>query len=522
MALQRGSTGDDVKALQQQLNAAGYNLDVDGSYGPKTQAAVKDYQTKNGLQVDGIVGSQTSVSLAGLTPKSSGGSSGGSSGAKSSGYVPLDTSGRDYATEYGMSDADKQRIADLGAAYKASSDPATKEALHSAAEAIRNSYGYSGGADGSMGTPIETPASLAQKQAQQQLNALIQEYKNLYSQQNNAYAEALAEQQRAKQAAVDKAVGSLNTQKQTTNTAYADMFRQLYLDKMKNQKNIDQRLAAAGQTGGQAESTLLGLQTGYEDALREGGVSKQAALSQLDQAITDAQLTGDISAAEDAAAMAQKQADNYAGVLQDLINRADNIAQQEAAQNATNRNYAYQTAMAMLQNGNMASDELLDAAGISKSDAATIVASAVAQKVAKSSGSGGSSKVTKEQAQIAYNAIAGGQDTAENRAILERWYGVPYETFVATYGDPAPTVENSLINTGNNVPGGADQYMGYGGAADPTSLSFSQDEGIFTWNGRNYNNLVDLANAIDAANLSDAQKQILQRKFKTYGFEISF
>ena len=67
MALQRGSTGDDVKALQQQLNAAGYNLDADGVFGAKTQAAVKDYQTKNGLSVDGIVGSQTNAALAGLT-----------------------------------------------------------------------------------------------------------------------------------------------------------------------------------------------------------------------------------------------------------------------------------------------------------------------------------------------------------------------------------------------------------------------------------------------------------------------
>lgn len=456
MALQRGSTGDDVKALQQQLNAAGYNLDVDGSYGPKTQAAVKDYQTKQGLQVDGIVGSQTSASLAGLTPKSSGGSSGGSSGAKSSGYVPLDTSGRDYATEYGMSDADKQRIADLGTAYKNATDPATKEALHSAAEAIRNSYGYSGGADGSMGTPIETPASLAQKQAQAELNALISEYKNLYSQQNNAYAEALAEQQRAKQAAVDKAVGSLNTQKQTTDTAYADMFRQLYLDKMKNQKNIDQRLAAAGQTGGQAESTLLGLQTGYEDALREGGVSKQTALNQLDQAITDAQLTGDISAAEDAAAMAQKQADNYASVLQDLINRADNIAQQEASQNATNRNYAYQTAMAMLQNGNMASDELLDAAGISKADAATIVASAAAQKAAKTSQEKAKT-YTENQANVAYNAIVNGQDTAENRAILEGYYGMPWSDIAAAYGLSSKPGTVGAFN-GSNVQVDMDEY----------------------------------------------------------------
>lgn len=48
-----------MKKLQQKLNSAGYNLSVDGKFGSKTQAAVKDYQKKNGLSVDGIVGKNT-------------------------------------------------------------------------------------------------------------------------------------------------------------------------------------------------------------------------------------------------------------------------------------------------------------------------------------------------------------------------------------------------------------------------------------------------------------------------------
>lgn len=61
--LKYGSKGDEVKELQTALNNNGYNLDVDGSYGSKTQAAVKDYQTKNNLKVDGVVGNQTWGSL---------------------------------------------------------------------------------------------------------------------------------------------------------------------------------------------------------------------------------------------------------------------------------------------------------------------------------------------------------------------------------------------------------------------------------------------------------------------------
>lgn len=63
--LEYGSKGDDVKKLQETLNSKGYSLDVDGSYGPKTQAAVKDYQSKNNLSVDGVTGNQTWTSLLG-------------------------------------------------------------------------------------------------------------------------------------------------------------------------------------------------------------------------------------------------------------------------------------------------------------------------------------------------------------------------------------------------------------------------------------------------------------------------
>ena len=58
-----GSTGSSVSALQEKLNANGYDLEVDGEFGPATQKAVKDYQKKKGLQVDGIAGAETWGSL---------------------------------------------------------------------------------------------------------------------------------------------------------------------------------------------------------------------------------------------------------------------------------------------------------------------------------------------------------------------------------------------------------------------------------------------------------------------------
>lgn len=52
--LQKGSTGDPVRFIQQQLN-----LKVDGIFGEKTHDAVEALQAKHGLKVDGIVGPKT-------------------------------------------------------------------------------------------------------------------------------------------------------------------------------------------------------------------------------------------------------------------------------------------------------------------------------------------------------------------------------------------------------------------------------------------------------------------------------
>lgn len=60
--LRKGSEGEQVKALQRMLYALGYDLGenpIDGKFGSKTDAAVRAYQKKNGLTVDGVVGQNT-------------------------------------------------------------------------------------------------------------------------------------------------------------------------------------------------------------------------------------------------------------------------------------------------------------------------------------------------------------------------------------------------------------------------------------------------------------------------------
>lgn len=55
-----GSRGEEVKTIQTKLKRWGYyNGNIDGIYGSQTLAAVKWFQSKNGLQVDGIAGTKT-------------------------------------------------------------------------------------------------------------------------------------------------------------------------------------------------------------------------------------------------------------------------------------------------------------------------------------------------------------------------------------------------------------------------------------------------------------------------------
>jgi peptidoglycan hydrolase-like protein with peptidoglycan-binding domain len=58
--LRDGSEGVAVRGLQRRLIGAGFAVDeVDGHFGPQTEAAVRAFQERSELEVDGVVGPQT-------------------------------------------------------------------------------------------------------------------------------------------------------------------------------------------------------------------------------------------------------------------------------------------------------------------------------------------------------------------------------------------------------------------------------------------------------------------------------
>lgn len=61
--LEKGDHGEDVKALQRKLGAVGFTLAEDGIFGEKTDAAIRTFQKRSNLVVDGLAGNQTIAKL---------------------------------------------------------------------------------------------------------------------------------------------------------------------------------------------------------------------------------------------------------------------------------------------------------------------------------------------------------------------------------------------------------------------------------------------------------------------------
>ena len=173
-------------------------------------------------------------------------------------------------------------------------------------------------------------------------NGLYQDYMDKVG---SYYDDIQAQQQAAQQAAVDQAVNQLTGQKTGIEQSYDDLYRQLYLDRRRAEKNLPQQMAAMGITGGLAEGTALGIQTDYTDALRQGEIEKLATLNNIDQAITDAQLTGDIGIAQQAAQLAMDKLATYGSLIsqmQDQQNWANNFAWQQQQADIANDQWQQQ------------------------------------------------------------------------------------------------------------------------------------------------------------------------------------
>ena len=226
-----------------------------------------------------------------------GGSGGSSSGGGSSGsgtYTPLGSHNDQTIKDTSVEDsAQMAAIKKRYAEAQARGDTAAMKSAHADAEALRAQYGYSGGSDGSdyIGKGYVSGNVLG-KQMSNQLNSGFDAYKK--------YMEDAAAQQQAALKA-DSAVASLNGQKydimkQTeANNAAAE---KAYMQSIKPGGSNAETLAANGLlTSGLTESSQISAGNAYQNALNSNATTQTETLAKIEQAITQAQLTGDIEAA---------------------------------------------------------------------------------------------------------------------------------------------------------------------------------------------------------------------------------
>ena len=276
-----------------------------------------------------------------------------------------------------------------------------------------------------------------------------QEQQTLYEKQ--LAAEQLAAQRAATEAAVQKAVNDLEGQKENVERQYADLFRQLYVDKMRSRKNLDQRLAAQGVTGGAAESTVLGYDSAYEDALRQGEQGRIAVRSELDRAITDTRLAGDAETAKAAAESAKALSEQYAASIKELAARREaeearkeanaredalraeryereDALRQEAyeRENAAAARTAAQTLVQRyLSAGRMPPEELLRLAGMDAATAQGLLAIRAEEEEREQTQAEANKKPALTAAQV-NAALKNGIRTDAVREAYEYYYGAPY------------------------------------------------------------------------------------------------
>ena len=160
-----GSRGDEVTQIQTKLKRWGYyNGNIDGIYGSQTQEAVRYFQRKNGLTVDGIAGPKTLAAM-GITSSSSSSSSSNTSNVNLlARLIYGEARGEPYAGQVAVGAVVMNRV-------KSSSFP------NSISGVIYQSGAFDAVSDGQINL---TPDATAKKAAQDAINGWDPSYGAIY------------------------------------------------------------------------------------------------------------------------------------------------------------------------------------------------------------------------------------------------------------------------------------------------------------------------------------------------------
>ncbi|MDR1735272.1 MAG: hypothetical protein LBR85_00180 [Oscillospiraceae bacterium] len=185
------------------------------------------------------------------------------------------------------------------------------DAAHAAAEAVRATLGYSGGADGSQyipldvpafalpdpaytpysGTPSKSRAGAASASSYAPVSRYVPpSYEDYYA---NSGFDRIEEQLKSMYGAqTDQAVNALSAQKQSVTQDSDELARQAYIAYLQSKEALPQQLAAMGFNGGLSESRQVALESGWQEQRNQIGMQKNDALRSIDNAILQAASAG--------------------------------------------------------------------------------------------------------------------------------------------------------------------------------------------------------------------------------------
>ncbi len=173
-----------------------------------------------------------------------------------------------------LSKNDLDRIIELGNAWMSTKDKNVRAGLHQQAEAIRNSYGYSGGVDGGQFIIQNTEVLNTANAGKAYTNAL----ENAASVQNASYDAMATQIERNKD----------------------DRLREAYIKNMQDSLGLEQQLKSAGISGGATESTRAYMNNVYNTGRNDIKTDAQTAQSEVDinRANANAKSLAEIAKAE--------------------------------------------------------------------------------------------------------------------------------------------------------------------------------------------------------------------------------
>ena len=341
-------SSSDVKKMQTALKKQGYYSGaIDGIWGSGTSQGLSQYKKATGGSntYGNTVGNETFKKL---YPQ---GNSGGSSAtAKSSATKPSPT----YVVRAGETGAYAD-IVNKAQAYLsdglydyipgAQIDTKYWGELGGKASMYGNNNTYKGNA--MTLKDFQTAAGYAnaydqmiEQQKQQQLLAQQQEmqqyYDQMFAQQQAQYAANQAAVQQRTQATID----SINANRYGIDNEFEKAQKENYINRILQQNQMEDYLAAMGYSGGMAESTLQGIASNYENNRQSALAERDSAMRQIDRLVAEAQTSGN----SDLTDTANNYYDAYVNALQQQAQMNYQIAADRQAQQNADREYEFKLA----------------------------------------------------------------------------------------------------------------------------------------------------------------------------------